>query len=73
MISAVHSIPIDLIILISSIKDEYEISFDKGTVKEDILLTRSVGCDRLLVLWNKCDIVKAITEMKEVLYKWCKS
>lgn len=73
MIAALYSRPIDLIVLvISSIKDEFDSSFEKGTVKEDLLLARSVGCDNLLVCWNKTDVEKATVEMKECVEKWCK-
>lgn len=73
MISALFSKPIDLIVLvISSLEEEFNTSFIKGTVKEDLLLARSVGCDKLLICWNKCDLNKCSVEMKESLENWCK-
>jgi sulfate adenylyltransferase subunit 1 (EFTu-like GTPase family) len=64
---------IDLIVLvISSISDEFESSFNRGTVKEDLLLARSVGCSNLLVAWNKTDIVEHSKEHEKQIHDWAK-
>lgn len=57
LVSGLFKIKLDLICLVvSSIPKEFEESFEKGTVKEDLLLARSTGCKNLLVLCNKCDL-----------------
>jgi translation elongation factor EF-Tu-like GTPase len=68
LIEGLFSHEIDLIVLvISSIQNEFKESFTNGTVKEDLLLSRSVGCKNLLVCWNKSDIeIKNENMMKEL-------
>lgn len=73
LIEGLYSVNIDLIVLvISSIKDEYYTSITKGTVREDLLLARSVGCGRLLVAWNKHDIASINDTDKEELKSYIK-
>ncbi len=62
-----------LCLVISSIENEFTESFEKGTVKEDLLLGRSIGCKHLIVLWNKIDVHKPTDEMKTILYHFCKN
>jgi len=73
LIDGLYSMEIDLIVLvISSLKDEYLLSVNRGTVKEDLLLARSVGCPNLLVVWNKHDIGTVTEEEKELLHSYIK-
>jgi translation elongation factor EF-1alpha len=73
LVSALFKIPIDIICLVvSSIPKEFEESFDKGTVKEDLQLARSTGCKNLLVLCNKCDIHKDIKTIERKITEYAK-
>jgi len=73
LIEALFSRKINTICLvISSIKDEFNLSFERGTVKEDLLLARSVGCSNLVVLWNKTDIENRDEEMEKSLNLYIK-
>ena len=66
LIEGLYSTKINLIVLvISSIADEFTSSFERGTVKEDLLLARSIGCSNLLVLWNKIDLIETHTHSKD--------
>lgn len=73
LIEGLYSRKIDVICLvISSVQDEFNLSFERGTVKEDLLLARSVGCPNLAVLWNKTDIQLRTIEMEKELEEYIK-
>lgn len=73
LIEGLFSRKIDVVCLvISSVKDEFDLSFQRGTVKEDLLLARSVGCCNLAVLWNKRDIETKIIDMQNELEDYIK-
>jgi translation elongation factor EF-1alpha len=73
LIEGLYKKHIDLIcIIVSSIPSEFEGSFNKGTVKEDMLLARSVGCKNLLIVWNKIDMNEPTEQMKLQLNTYAK-
>jgi elongation factor 1-alpha len=57
---------------ISSRENEFQESFDRGTVKEDLLLSRSTGCKNLIILWNKTDLYTPSESMINVLSDYIK-
>lgn len=64
LIAGLFKLQIDIVCLVvSSIDNEFTESFDRGTIKEDLVLARSTGCKNLLILWNKCDISKPTDDM----------
>ncbi len=66
-------IPIHVVcIVVSSITSEFHESFDRGTVREDLLLAKSAGIANVIVLWNKMDIQPATDDMKLVMDTYCK-
>lgn len=73
LISGLYHTEINLIcIVLSSLSDEFKTSFDRGTVKEDLLLARSVGCKNVLIVWNKIDLAQPTVEMEEAIGDYCK-
>lgn len=68
LIEGLFSTPLSAVCLvISSIEKEFHESFERGTVKEDLLLARSTGCATLTILFNKTDINPASPEMIEII------
>lgn len=68
LVSALFKIKLDCICLVvSSIPKEFNESFDKGTIKEDLLLARSTGCKNLLVLCNKTDVHSNIKNIQKTI------
>jgi translation elongation factor EF-1alpha len=59
-------------LVVSSIQKEFVEGFEKGTVKEDLLLARSTGCSTLFVLFNKIDVVEPTQEMIECIRSYAK-
>lgn len=45
-------------LVVSAIPNEFESGFERGQTKEDIVLLRSVGIDKLIILINKMDKIK---------------
>ena len=73
LIAGLFKIHLDVVIIvISSINNEFTESFEKGTIKEDLLLCRSTNCKNLVVLWNKCDISSVSPLNKEIFIDYCK-
>lgn len=60
-------------LVLSSIENEFYESWEKGTVKEDLLLTRSVGCQHLIILWNKTDKSIPLKKMENTITSFVKS
>lgn len=60
-------------LVLSSIEHELEESWEKGTVKEDLLLTRSIGCRHLIILWNKTDKSLPSKKMENTVTSFVKS
>lgn len=57
LISGLFKLHIDIVCLVvSSIENEFIESFDRGTIKEDLVLARSTGCKNILIIWNKSDV-----------------
>jgi len=46
------------VLLVSMIPNEFESSFEKGMLKEHLLLARSIGIKNLIVIGNKMDAIK---------------
>lgn len=60
MIEGLFSYNVHIVTLvISAMPDEFNMSFSKGTVKQDLKLARATGCTNLLLLFNKCDCPEA--------------
>lgn len=59
-------------LVISSIPKEFYAGFERGTVKEDMLLARSTGCPNLIVLFNKVDLDPPTDEMIELVTSYAK-
>jgi translation elongation factor EF-1alpha len=73
LIEGLYKIDLDIIVLVvSSIDNEFIESFEKGTIKEDLLLARSTGCKNLLILWNKCDVCLKSNHHKELIEDYAK-
>jgi len=73
LVDGLFNITIDCICLVvSSIPTEFYESFEKGTVKEDLLLARSSGCKNLLVLFNKSDVCVATPDLIEQINTFAK-
>lgn len=45
-------------LVVSAIPNEFESGFERGQTKEDIILLRSVGIDKLIILINKMDKIE---------------
>ena len=61
-----------VIIVVSSINNEFSESFERGTVKEDLILCRSTGCKNLLILWNKSDLSTINETNRDLMTSYCK-
>ena len=65
-----HSL--DLVCLVvSSLSNEFYESFERGTIKEDLMLARSTGCTNLLIVWNKYDLNEPDKAMEAQLSSFC--
>lgn len=74
LIEGLFSRPLDAICLVvSSIEKEFYESFERGTVKEDLLLARSTGCSTLFILFNKIDVNVPTNEMIEIITDYSKT
>ncbi len=66
-------IPINVVCLvISSIQREFYESFERGTVREDLLLAKSAGIQILVILWNKTDLNTPTDDMIKTIEMYCK-
>lgn len=45
------------ILLVSMIENEFESSFERGMLKEHLILARSVGIENLVIVGNKMDVI----------------
>lgn len=59
-------------LVVSSLSNEFYESFERGTIKEDLMLSRSTGCSSLLIIWNKSDISKPDEKMLKLLMSFVK-
>jgi signal recognition particle receptor subunit beta len=62
-----------LCLVVSSVKPEFWESWHKGTVRENLLLGRSVGCPHLIILWNKADLATPGKQETDTLLTFCSS
>jgi GTPase len=68
LINGLFHVKLDLVCLVvSSLTNEFNESLDRGTIKEDLMLSRSTGCTNLLIVWNKSDINKPDKQMETKL------
>lgn len=67
-----HVQPQVVCLVISCLENEFWEAWERGTVKEDLLLTRSIGCRHLVLLWNKSDICAPTAKMEQTLTTFCK-
>lgn len=73
LIAGLFKVHLDIVVVvISTIEKEFIDSFEKGTIKEDLLLCRSSNCKNLLVLWNKSDLATLSTTNKDRFLHYCK-
>lgn len=57
LVERLFEFPVDVVcLIISSVPKEFDESINKGTVKEDLLLARSSGCSKLMIVRNKTDL-----------------
>lgn len=72
LVEGLFKLHLDLVVIVlSNIDSEFTESFEKGTVKEDLLLCRSTNCKNLLVLWNKCDLASISNLNREIFVDYC--
>lgn len=67
-----HVNPNVICLVVSCIDTEFNESWERGTVKEDLLLSRSIGCKHLVVLWNKYDLAQPSQSIQNKLNTFCK-
>lgn len=57
MIQGISSDVNTSILLVSMIENEFESSFERGMLKEHLILARSVGIENLIIVGNKMDLI----------------
>jgi len=64
------------VLLVSAIENEFISSFNKGMLKEHLILSKSVGIKNLIILVNKMDVIQwneiKYTEIKNTINKFLK-
>jgi translation elongation factor EF-1alpha len=73
LIAGLFKVHLDLVVIVlSNLDQEFSESFERGTVKEDLMLCRSTNCKNLLVLWNKSDLASISLLNKEIFVDYCR-
>lgn len=75
LLSALFHVPklTVLCLVLSSQSAEFWEAWEKGTSKENLLLGRSVGCQHVILLWNKTDLGQPGNVEMNTVMAFCKS